>query len=118
MPAAEVSWRGSPGSAEKAVAESAKTLLKPNLSRPYLVTVGSHADASVIATMTIKVQTVTRGAATAIVRDARQSVLMGPLSILQSRLHDYVSGAGFRNAELERDVPTDIPRRGNIWADL
>ena len=68
--------------------------------------------------MTIKVQTVTRGAATAIVRDARQSVLVGPLSIPQSRLHDYVSGAGFRNAELERDVPTDILRRGNIWADL
>ena len=44
---------------------------------PDLVTVGSYADASVIATMTIKVQTVTRGAATAIVRDARQVSLGG-----------------------------------------
>ena len=51
-----------------------------------------------------------------VMRD-RQSwwVCMG---ILQSRLHDHVSSAGFRNAELESDVPADVLRRRDVWTDL
>jgi hypothetical protein len=43
---------------------------------------------------------------------------VGLHGILQSRLHDQVSGAGFRNAELESDVPEDVLRRKDVWTDL